>query len=196
MDPLSLYYIRQGGRGERFRVNDVIGPVYATAPFVQRGHGIGSFLAGLFRFIRPIFVSGAKAVGRESLKTIGKILSDIAGPNRPSDVQGVRDIVAKHVSESAQGLIHKALSGRGGTKRKTSAAAAGKHLKTKKRAASSKRSTRQTKRRTTTTINATRRTDASVAAQQPCRSRMSPPPPHTSVRISTSSPADQSSRRY
>lgn len=75
MDPLSLYYIRQAGRGsERVRVNDVIGPVYATASFVQRGHGIGSFLTGLFRFIRPIFVSGAKPVGRESLRTGGKIL--------------------------------------------------------------------------------------------------------------------------
>jgi hypothetical protein len=98
------------------RVDDVIGPVYATTPFVQRGHGIGSFLSGLFRMIRPIFVSGAKAVGRESLRTGGKILSDIAA-NKASDVEGVRDILAKHVSESAQGLIHKALSGRG-TKRK------------------------------------------------------------------------------
>ena len=40
---------------------------------------------------------------------------DIAA-NKSSNV-GVRDIVAKHVSESAQGLIHKVLCGRG-TKRK------------------------------------------------------------------------------
>jgi hypothetical protein len=70
---------------------------------------MGSFLAGLFGFIRLIFASGDKAVGRESLRKCGKILSDFAGTNRPSDVQEVRDIVAKHVSESAKGLIHKAL---------------------------------------------------------------------------------------
>lgn len=75
MDPLSLLHTSGRPRGERgkVRVDDVIGPVYATAPFVQRGHGIGSFLAGLFRFIRPIFVSGSKAVGRETLRTGGKI---------------------------------------------------------------------------------------------------------------------------
>jgi hypothetical protein len=86
MEPLSLYYIHQDGRGEWFRVNDVIGPVYARASFKQRGHGIGSFLAGLLRFFRPIFVSGAKAVGRESLRPGVKILSDFAGPNRLSDL--------------------------------------------------------------------------------------------------------------
>jgi hypothetical protein len=103
-------------------------------------------------------VSGAKAVSRESLWTGGKIFSDFAGPNRPSNVQGVRDIVAKLVSESAHGIIHKALSGRGGTKRKTRAAAVSP--KTKKRttaaAAADKRPIRQTKRRTTTKDEARR----------------------------------------
>jgi hypothetical protein len=48
-----------------------------------------------------------KAVGRETLRTGGKILTDIADTDtRPSD------IIAKHVGESAQNLIQK-LRGRG-----------------------------------------------------------------------------------
>jgi hypothetical protein len=78
MDPFSLYYIRQAGHGGRGRVGDVIGPVYASTPFVQWDHGIGSFLSGLIRMVRPIPLSAAKTLGRETLRTGGKILTNIA----------------------------------------------------------------------------------------------------------------------
>ena len=45
---------------------------------MQRGHGIGSFLGGLFRQVRTVLWSGVKAVGRETLLTGGRILSDLA----------------------------------------------------------------------------------------------------------------------
>jgi hypothetical protein len=46
--------------------------------------------------------SGFKAVGRESLRTGGKILTDITDTDhRP------RDIIAKHIGESAQNFIQK-----------------------------------------------------------------------------------------
>jgi hypothetical protein len=51
--------------------------------------------------------SGVKAAGRETLRTGGKILTFIAD----TDTQP-HDIIAKHVSESAQNLFQK-LRGRG-----------------------------------------------------------------------------------
>jgi hypothetical protein len=51
--------------------------------------------------------SGVKDVGRETLRTGGKILTDIADTDTKP-----RDIIANHVGESAQNLIQK-LGGRG-----------------------------------------------------------------------------------
>ena len=72
-DPLVLYYLHQEGRGS----NSGIGPIYSVPTFVRRGHGIGSFLSGLFRMVRLVLWSGVKAVGRETLRTGGKSLSDL-----------------------------------------------------------------------------------------------------------------------
>jgi hypothetical protein len=93
-------------------------PVYAAPLYLQRGHGIGNLFGSVFRWVRPLLWSGAKAVGRHTLRTGGKILTDIA-VNKSPDVSA-SDIVSKHVTESAQNLISK-LRGRG---RKRSAAAA------------------------------------------------------------------------
>jgi hypothetical protein len=68
----SLYTVlleQSGGGG--------IGPVYRASFRVQRGHGIGSFFKGLFRFVKPLLFSGAKTVGKEALKMGANILSDI-----------------------------------------------------------------------------------------------------------------------
>jgi len=73
------YYLQPAGRED-------IGPIHFYPPFVQRGHGIGSFLGGLFRSRKPVLWSGAKdlgkatfkAIGREVLRTGGKILTHIA----------------------------------------------------------------------------------------------------------------------
>src|SRR5215468_6659971 len=111
MNPLVAYYLHQAGRGlNRGGGYSSIGPVYATAPFVQRGHGIGSFLSGVFRFVRPILWSGAKVVGRETLRTGGKILQVIADNSSPDVKAG--DIVSKHIGETARNLIGK-LRGKG-----------------------------------------------------------------------------------
>ena len=80
MNPLTRYYIHQAGGGDGS--GGGVGPIYSVPPFVQRGHGLGSLLGGLFRSIRPIFFFGlrtaGKALGREALRTGGKILTDIA----------------------------------------------------------------------------------------------------------------------
>jgi len=105
VDPLVRYYRHQAGRSK----NNGIRPVYATPLVLQRDYGIGSFLSGLWRVVRPIIWSGAKALGRETLRTGGNILTDIA---RSSSDQNPRDIVSRHVIESTQNLIAK-LRGRG-----------------------------------------------------------------------------------
>jgi hypothetical protein len=84
--PLAVYYLRQAGRD---RGNNDISHVFSITPFVQRGHGIGSFLSGLFRIVRPFILSGAKTVGRSN------ILTDIAEKKAPT-----RNIVSKHATES------------------------------------------------------------------------------------------------
>src|SRR5215510_2446592 len=114
MNPFVSYYLNQAGRGHSGGYNG-IGPVYSTTPLVQRGHGIGSFLSGLFRFVRPILCSGAKVVGRETLRTGGKVLEDIS-ENKFPDVSA-RDIASKHMGEATQNLIGK-LRGEGRKRRR------------------------------------------------------------------------------
>jgi hypothetical protein len=75
MHPLDQYYRKQaGGGGSEYG----IGTFYYTPTYFQRGHGIGDFFGSLFRWVRPIIWSGVKALGRETLRTGGVILSDIA----------------------------------------------------------------------------------------------------------------------
>jgi hypothetical protein len=74
-DPYLVYYKNQLGSG--------VSVVYRGAPY-QRGHGIGSFLGGLFRTITPLLKSGAKAVGKEALKTGINVLQDVMGTVPPN----------------------------------------------------------------------------------------------------------------
>ena len=98
-DPLFQYNLHQAGHGSHTGLR----PIYSIPPFVQRGHWIGSFLSGIFLVVWPVFWSGVKSVGRETLLTGGKILSDLAD-NMAGDVKP-RHIIAKHVSDSAQNII-------------------------------------------------------------------------------------------
>ena len=78
MDRCTWYYVNQSGGCE-------IGPVYRARLMLQRGNGIGSFFRGLFRFVKPLLYSGAKAVGKKALKTISNIITDILNkePEQP-----------------------------------------------------------------------------------------------------------------
>ena len=111
MNPLVRYYVNQAGRGGYAG----IGPIYAVQPFVQRGHGLGNILGNLWRFVKPLLWSGAKSVGQESLRTGGRILSDIA--DKTSDISA-GDIISNHVSEATQKLVTKLRGGGGGVSRK------------------------------------------------------------------------------
>jgi hypothetical protein len=65
MDPLVQYYKRQARHGR-----EDIGSIYMTPYYVQRGHGLGNILGGLFRILRPLLWSGAKSVGKEDFKDL------------------------------------------------------------------------------------------------------------------------------
>jgi hypothetical protein len=63
VDHYTRYYINQSGGGE-------ISPVYKVS-FRVRGYMVlGLLFKGLFRFVKPLFYSGAKAVGKEALKQV------------------------------------------------------------------------------------------------------------------------------
>jgi len=59
MDRYTRYYVNPSGGGE-------VGSVYRACFRKQRGNGIGPFFRGLFRFVKPLLYSGAKAVGKEA----------------------------------------------------------------------------------------------------------------------------------
>jgi hypothetical protein len=65
---LSDYYLHKAGGGSGYK-DDLFGPVCVVIPYVQRGHGIGSFHAGLFRAVVRLSIRGARALGREALNT-------------------------------------------------------------------------------------------------------------------------------
>lgn len=66
-DPYLQYYHNQAVSGNN---------VYQGATY-QKGHGIGSFLGGLFRSVMPLFKRGAKAVGKELLSSGVNVVGDI-----------------------------------------------------------------------------------------------------------------------
>jgi hypothetical protein len=71
MDRYTRYYANQSEGGWE------VGSVYLGSFRAQRGHGIGSFFRGLFRFVKLLLFSGAEAVGKEALKTGSNIITDI-----------------------------------------------------------------------------------------------------------------------
>ena len=79
MDRYTRYYVNQSGGGGE------IGSVYRASFRMQRGNGIGSFFRGLFRFVKPLLFSVAKAVVKEALKTGSNIMTDILNkePEQP-----------------------------------------------------------------------------------------------------------------
>jgi len=98
MDRYTRYYVNQSGGGGE------IGPIYRASFRLQRGNGIGSFFRGLFRFVKPLLYSGAKAVGKEALKTGSHIITDFLNkePEQP-----VGDIFKNRFGEAKNNLQEK-----------------------------------------------------------------------------------------
>lgn len=79
-----------------------ISHVYIGTPN-QRGHGIGSFLGGLFRRVLPLLRKGATAVGKEAIRTS----ANIAGDMLKKDIS-LKDAFRTRVRESGGNLKRKA----------------------------------------------------------------------------------------
>src|SRR5258705_1241083 len=78
------YYNLQAGGG--------VGTVFVGQRY-QRGHGLGSFIAGLFRSVMPLITRGLKALGRQALSSGDEVLADVmhGQPLRESFVSRTRD---------------------------------------------------------------------------------------------------------
>jgi len=145
MTPLGQYYIRQagGGRGS----DSGIGPIYSVPPFIQRGHGIGSFLRGLWRTVQPVLWSSAKSLGRKALRRGGKIMTEIA--DNPSQT---RHILSQHAMETTQDIIKELRGGSRKRKRAASRKPPRKHRKAKRAKITKRKSSSSKKRKVPKTI--------------------------------------------
>ncbi|KAK3929661.1 Elongation factor 4 [Frankliniella fusca] len=100
MSHYSEYFIRQAQTGQ--------GMGYFSGIPNQRGHGVGQFLGGLFRTVLP-FLGGPvgsviKTVGREALKAVPGIFSDIGQGNDP--VESVK----RHAATAGHHLIDRMMN--------------------------------------------------------------------------------------
>jgi hypothetical protein len=68
---------------------------------MQRDKGIGYFFRRFFCFVKPLFYSGAKSVGKDALKTGSNIITDI--PNKEPEHPVVA--IFKNRSSQAKGNL-------------------------------------------------------------------------------------------
>ena len=99
-DHITEYYLRQAGGGQ----------YYAGSSF-QKGHGIGSWLGGLFRTVLPLLKSGATAVGKEAARAGAHVLADVVSGDH------IADSAKRHAGEAVQNLKRKAASAMSGSGR-------------------------------------------------------------------------------
>ena len=76
--------------------------VFAGSTF-QRGRGVEAWLGGLFRRILPYVTSGAKAVGKETLRAGIKVVDDVANSS-----VNFKEAVKSRAKESGRNLKRKA----------------------------------------------------------------------------------------
>lgn len=108
--PYEHYYKHQAGTG--------VGVIYKGA-LHQRGHGIGSFLGGLFRSVLPLLSSGAKAIGKEALNAGVGLLKDMAAtkPMEESIKNRFKE-ASSNLKRKADSKIDSLMSGSGYKSRK------------------------------------------------------------------------------
>lgn len=92
------YYSAQCGGG----FSD-IGTIYHGQRHIQRGCGIGNFFSGLYRYLKPIILSGVDALKDQSLTTGRAIIKDLG--NKP-----IQDILKEQGSAAIDNLAEKAIS--------------------------------------------------------------------------------------
>lgn len=105
------YASTQHGRG----LTD-IGPLQLSRLKTQRGRGIGNFFGGLWTHIKPLAISGLKTLTKQSLKSGGNILKELAKGDRNiktivknEGVQALENLTTKGINK----LKEKAQAGEG-----------------------------------------------------------------------------------
>lgn len=100
------YYNEQVGGGVK--------SVYTGAPY-QRGSGIGSFFGSIFRRIAPYLVRGAKAVGKEAVRTGLNVIDDVAynGANFKEALSDRLKESGKNLKRKAESKLDEMMSGSG-----------------------------------------------------------------------------------
>jgi hypothetical protein len=68
----TAYYLNQVEGG----ISD-IGDVFMNPYVIQSGRGIGNFLAGLYKHLKPLISSGLHALKKQGIKTGAAVLQDI-----------------------------------------------------------------------------------------------------------------------
>jgi hypothetical protein len=102
MNAYEKYYISQAGGAL---------PVFAGAR-TQKGHGLGSLFQGLARAATPLLVSGAKAAGKQAIKSGLQVMGDVArGRNlkrslKNRGMQGVQQLLDSGIKklQSSKGV--------------------------------------------------------------------------------------------
>lgn len=157
----TSYYENQVGGGGR------IGNVFVGAPY-QRGHGIGRFLGGLFRSVLPLLAKGAKAIGKEALRSGLHVIEDVSGNHIP-----FKESLRRRAAESGENLKRKAnekiaLLMNGSGYNSTIAGRSMQSLtgRTPRRTARKKRVTRKRKRSATTASKKKKRSTGKVTKRR------------------------------
>ena len=92
-----------GGVRGGHRFDGGVGRIYVGSPYQRCHGGIGSFLAGIFRRVLPLFTRGAKAVGKEAVCTGINIMSDVTIGNTST-----KESIRNSFKESGEILKRKA----------------------------------------------------------------------------------------
>lgn len=80
-EAFKSYYAEQMGSGS----GPPIGPVFRSSFGIQRGRGIGGFIRGLWQFLKPSLLGGARKAGEQLLSTTGKLITDYSIPQNRQD---------------------------------------------------------------------------------------------------------------
>ena len=99
----QYYQSQAGGNGM---------PYFQGSPY-QRGHGIGSFLGGLFRGALPLLKSGARAIGKELLQCGINVLDDLPDKDLKDSMNERTGEAAKNLKRKAINSIFGNMSGKG-----------------------------------------------------------------------------------
>nr|DAC81425.1 TPA_asm: cupiennin [Strongylocentrotus sea urchin adintovirus] len=79
-------------------------PVFRGAP-IQRGHGLGSLVKGLFRSAAPLLKKGAMALGKEAMETGFNIAKDVSAG------QSIKSAAKRNVKKAGKRLATKTVKG-------------------------------------------------------------------------------------